>query len=68
MDAVVPPCAPRLCGMPDLARSFDDVAAAYELGRPRYERHAIDAIAAAAGGQENPTKPVVMTDVSVSQP
>ena len=28
----------------------------------------VDAIAAAAGGQENPTKPVVMTDVSVSQP
>jgi SAM-dependent methyltransferase len=36
--------------MPDLARSFDDVAAAYELGRPRYDEHAIDAIAAAAGG------------------
>ena len=36
--------------MPDLARSFGDVAAAYELGRPRYEPHAIDAIAAAAGG------------------
>ncbi len=28
----------------------------------------VDAIAAAAGGQENPTTPVVMTDVSVSQP
>jgi SAM-dependent methyltransferase len=36
--------------MPDLARSFDDVAAAYERGRPRYDDHAIDAIAAAAGG------------------
>jgi SAM-dependent methyltransferase len=36
--------------VPDLARSFGDVAAAYELGRPRYEPHAIDAIAAAAGG------------------
>jgi len=36
--------------MPDLARSFDDVAAAYELGRPRYDEHAIDAITAAAGG------------------
>jgi SAM-dependent methyltransferase len=36
--------------MPDLARSFDDVAAAYEAGRPRYDDHAIDAIAAAAGG------------------
>jgi SAM-dependent methyltransferase len=36
--------------MPDLARSFDDVAAAYERGRPRYDAHAIDAIAAAAGG------------------
>jgi SAM-dependent methyltransferase len=36
--------------MPDLARSFDDVAAAYERGRPRYDEHAIDAIAAAAGG------------------
>ena len=54
--------------MSDLARSFDDVAGAYERGRPRYDAHAIDAIAAAAGGQENPTKPVVMTDVSVSQP
>jgi cyclophilin family peptidyl-prolyl cis-trans isomerase len=28
----------------------------------------VDAIAAAAGGQENPSQPVVMTDVSVSQP
>jgi SAM-dependent methyltransferase len=36
--------------MPDLARSFDDVAAAYERGRPRYDDRAIDAIAAAAGG------------------
>ena len=36
--------------MPDLARSFDDVAAAYDFGRPRYDQHAIDAIAAAAGG------------------
>jgi SAM-dependent methyltransferase len=36
--------------MPDLARSFDDVAAAYERGRPRYDGRAIDAIAAAAGG------------------
>jgi SAM-dependent methyltransferase len=36
--------------MPDLARSFDDVAAAYERGRPRYDEHAINAIAAAAGG------------------
>jgi SAM-dependent methyltransferase len=36
--------------MSELARSFDDVAAAYELGRPRYEPHAIDAIADAAGG------------------
>ena len=36
--------------MPDLARSFDDVAAAYERGRPRYDAHAIAAIAAAAGG------------------
>jgi SAM-dependent methyltransferase len=36
--------------VPDLARSFNDVAAAYELGRPRYDEHAIDAIAAAAGG------------------
>jgi SAM-dependent methyltransferase len=34
----------------DLASSFNDVAAAYELGRPRYDDHAIDAIAAAAGG------------------
>ena len=36
--------------MPDLASSFDDVAAAYERGRPRYDAHAIAAIAAAAGG------------------
>jgi SAM-dependent methyltransferase len=36
--------------VPDLARSFDDVAAAYERGRPRYDDHAIAAIAAAAGG------------------
>jgi SAM-dependent methyltransferase len=36
--------------MPDLARSFDDVAAAYERGRPRYDDRAIAAIAAAAGG------------------
>jgi SAM-dependent methyltransferase len=36
--------------MSDLARSFADVAAAYERGRPRYDEHAIDAIAAAAGG------------------
>jgi SAM-dependent methyltransferase len=36
--------------MPDLARSFDDVADAYDVGRPRYDEHAIDAIAAAAGG------------------
>jgi SAM-dependent methyltransferase len=36
--------------MPDLARSFDDVATAYERGRPRYDARTIDAIAAAAGG------------------
>jgi SAM-dependent methyltransferase len=36
--------------MSDLARSFDDVATAYDFGRPRYDGHAIDAIAAAAGG------------------
>ena len=36
--------------MSDLARSFDDVAEAYDFGRPRYDDHAIDAIAAAAGG------------------
>jgi SAM-dependent methyltransferase len=36
--------------MSDLARSFNDVAEAYDLGRPRYEDRAIDAIAAAAGG------------------
>jgi len=34
----------------DLASSFDDVAAAYERGRPRYEAHVVDVIAAAAGG------------------
>src|SRR5436190_11833274 len=36
--------------MSDLARSFNDVAEAYDFGRPRYDDHAIDAIAAAAGG------------------
>src|SRR3954453_20590687 len=50
MDAVVPPCMPRLCAMSDLARSFNDVAEAYDFGRPRYDGHAIDAIAAAAAG------------------
>src|SRR5512146_1104685 len=45
-----PAALPRLWEMPDLARSFNDVAAAYDLGRPRYDDHAIDAIAAAAGG------------------
>jgi SAM-dependent methyltransferase len=34
----------------DLARSFDDVAAAYERGRPRYEPHVVAAIGAAARG------------------
>jgi SAM-dependent methyltransferase len=34
----------------DLAASFDDVAAAYERGRPRYEPHVVTAIGAAAGG------------------
>jgi SAM-dependent methyltransferase len=33
-----------------LARSFDDVASHYERGRPRYEPHVVDAVAAAAGG------------------
>jgi len=36
--------------MSELARSFNDVAEAYDLGRPRYDDHAIGAIAAAAGG------------------
>ena len=36
--------------MPELARSFNDVAEAYDFGRPRYDGRAIDAIAAAAGG------------------
>jgi SAM-dependent methyltransferase len=36
--------------MSDLARSFNDVAEAYDFGRPRYDDHAIEAIAAAAGG------------------
>jgi SAM-dependent methyltransferase len=36
--------------MSELARSFGDVAEAYERGRPRYEPHAIATIAAAAGG------------------
>jgi SAM-dependent methyltransferase len=34
----------------DLASSFDDVAAAYERGRPRYEPHVVATIAAATGG------------------
>jgi SAM-dependent methyltransferase len=34
----------------DLAGSFDDVAAAYERGRPRYSAEVIAAIARAAGG------------------
>jgi SAM-dependent methyltransferase len=34
----------------DLARSFDDVAEAYDRGRPRYPPHVVDAIVAAAGG------------------
>jgi len=37
-------------GVSELARSFDDVAAAYERGRPRYEPHVIAAIGTAAGG------------------
>src|SRR5512133_3100816 len=45
-----PAALPRLCAMSDLARSFNDVAEAYDFGRPRYDGHAIDAIAAAAGG------------------
>jgi SAM-dependent methyltransferase len=36
--------------MSELARSFNDVAEAYDFGRPRYDGPAIDAIAAAAGG------------------
>jgi SAM-dependent methyltransferase len=36
--------------MSELARSFNDVAEAYDFGRPRYDDHAIEAIAAAAGG------------------
>ena len=36
--------------MADLAGSFAEVADAYERGRPRYEPHAITAIAEAAGG------------------
>ena len=36
--------------MSELARSFNDVAEAYDFGRPRYDDHAIAAIAAAAGG------------------
>ena len=31
--------------MTELARSFNDVAAAYELGRPPYDDHAIAALA-----------------------
>ena len=50
MDAVVPSRCLGCVAMSDLARSFNDVAAAYELGRPRYDDHAIEAIAAAAGG------------------
>jgi SAM-dependent methyltransferase len=36
--------------MSDLARSFGDVADAYERGRPRYPADVIEVIAAAAGG------------------
>jgi SAM-dependent methyltransferase len=36
--------------VPDLARSFDDAAAAYERGRPRYSEEVIAAIARAGGG------------------
>ena len=36
--------------MSDLARSFDDVAEAYEHGRPRYPADVIEEIASAAGG------------------
>jgi SAM-dependent methyltransferase len=50
MDAVVPPRCLGCGGMSDLARSFNDVAEAYDFGRPRYDARAIDAIAAAAGG------------------
>src|SRR6478672_3647643 len=50
MDAVAPPRCLGCARMSDLARSFNDVAEAYDFGRPRYDGHAIDAIAAAAGG------------------
>ena len=50
MDAVAPPRCLGCAAMSDLARSFNDVADAYDFGRPRYDDHAIDAIAAAAGG------------------
>ena len=56
-----------------------DDAAAQSLADPKYNNYQIigkvtsgmdtvDAIAAAAAGQENPTNPVVMTDVSVATP
>jgi SAM-dependent methyltransferase len=48
MDAVAPP--PTLWNMSDLARSFGDVAEAYDRGRPRYPAHLVAAIAEAAGG------------------
>jgi SAM-dependent methyltransferase len=50
MDAVVPSRCLGCVAMSDLAHSFNDVAAAYEVGRPRYDDHAIEAIAVAAGG------------------
>jgi SAM-dependent methyltransferase len=50
MDAVVPPRCLGCVAMSDLARSFNDVAEAYDFGRPRYDDHAIEAIATAAGG------------------
>jgi SAM-dependent methyltransferase len=36
--------------MSELARSFGDVAEAYDFGRPRYPAQVVDAIAEAAGG------------------
>jgi SAM-dependent methyltransferase len=40
----------RFLHMSELARSFGDVADAYDRGRPRYPEHVVKAIAEAAGG------------------
>ena len=50
MDAAAPPRCLGCAAMSDLARSFNDVAAAYDAAARATTTDAIDAIAAAAGG------------------